>query len=102
MSKLIPQTMLEAIPNLYDTENVKDPICHIKLFTPDSNWTWHIIEMSKDDKDTCFGYVIGHESELGYFNLSEIEKVRGGLGLAVELDTNFKATHLSEVKRGAK
>lgn len=49
MSKLIPTSMLEAIPNLYDSENEKDPICHIKLFTPDSNWTWHIIEISKED-----------------------------------------------------
>ena len=102
MSKLIPQTMLEAIPNLYDTENVKDPICHIKLFTPDSNWTWYIIEISQDDKNTCFGYVVGHESELGYFNLSEIEEVRGALVFAVERDTNFNPTHLSEVKRGVK
>ena len=57
MSKLIPHSMLEAIPNLYDTEDVKDPICHIKNFTPDSSWTWYIIEFSKEDKNTCFGYV---------------------------------------------
>ena len=57
MSKLIPGSMLEAIPNLYDTEDVKDPICHIKIFTPDSSYTWYIIEFSKEDKNTCFGYV---------------------------------------------
>lgn len=94
--------MLEAIPNLYETEDVKDPICHIKLFTPDSNWTWYIIEISKDDNNTCFGYVVGHEAELGYFSLSEIEEVRGSLGLAVERDTSFTPKPLSEVKRGAK
>jgi len=101
MSKLIPTSMLEAIPNLYETEDIKDPLCHIKLFTPDSNWTWYIIEFSKDDQNTCFGYVIGHEAELGYFSLSEIEEVRGGLGLTVELDTSFTPTLLSEVKRGS-
>jgi len=99
MSKLIPTSMLEAIPNLYATEEIKDPVCHIKLFTPDSSWSWYIIEFSKD-KNTCFGYVIGHESELGYFNLSEIEEVRGNLGLAVERDTSFIPTLLSVVKRG--
>jgi len=100
MSKLIPTSMLEAIPNLYDTEDVKDPICHIKLFTPDSNWTWYIIEFSQEDKNTCFGYVVGHEAELGYFSLSEIEEVRGNLGLTVERDTSFTPVCLSEVKRG--
>ena len=100
MSKLIPNTLLEAIPNLYETEDVKDPICHIKLFTPDSNWTWYITEISKEDINSCFGFVIGHESELGYFNLDEIEAVRGTLGLPVERDTSFIPPLLSEVKRG--
>lgn len=31
MSKLIPNSMLEAIPNLYKTEDVKDTICHSSL-----------------------------------------------------------------------
>ncbi len=100
MSKLIPNTLLEAIPNLYETENVKDPICHIKLFTPDSNWTWYITEFSQEDNDTCFGYVVGHESELGYFSLKEIESAKGILGLPVERDIHFTPTLLSEVKRG--
>ena len=102
MSKLIPTLLLEAIPNLYDTEDVKDPICHIKLFTPDSSWTWYIIECSQEDKNQCFGFVIGHESELGYFNLNEIENLTGPLGLPVELDTSFTPVCLSEVKRGVK
>ena len=100
MSKLIQDPMLETVPNLYSTEDIKDPLCHIKLFTPDSNWTWYIIEISKEDKNLCFGYVIGLESELGYFNLQEIEELRGSLGLAVEVDTSFTPTLLSEVKRG--
>jgi len=47
MQTLIPQELLDKLPNLYDTENTKDPICHIKLFTPDSNWTFYILEFSK-------------------------------------------------------
>ena len=100
MSKLIPQTMLEAIPNLYATEDVKDPICHIKLFTPDSNWTWYIIEFSQENQDLCFGYVVGLENELGYFSLSDLENVRGVFSLPIERDTSFTPTLLSEVKRG--
>ncbi|EHP30588.1 hypothetical protein SMGD1_2065 [Sulfurimonas gotlandica GD1] len=48
----------------------------------------------------CFGYVIGHESELGYFNLDELESVRSVLGLPVERDLHFTPTLLSVVKRG--
>jgi len=98
MGKLIPKTLLNDIPDLYETENQKDPLCYVKLFTPDSNWTWYIIEFSKSDIDTCYGYVKGLESELGYFTLAELETVHGALGLGVERDLCFTPTHLSKLK----
>ena len=100
MTKLIPNDLITAIPNLYTTEDEEDPICHMKLFTPDANWTWFVTELSVSDGDTCFGYVVGLERELGYFSLSEIEGIRGHLGLPVERDLGFKPTKLLEVKRG--
>jgi len=48
MSKLISDDLITTIPNLYSTEDENDPICHIKLFTPDANWTWYITEFSID------------------------------------------------------
>ena len=99
MGKLVLQTLLSDIPDLYATENLKDPLCCVKLFTPDSNWSWYIIEFSKADRDTCYGYVQGLESELGYFTLSELEKVHGALGLAVERDLHFTPTLLSTIKK---
>ena len=48
MQTLIPPELLNTLPNLYDTENEKDPICQIKLFTPDSNWTFYILEFFLD------------------------------------------------------
>jgi len=98
MKKLIPQSILSDIPDLYETEGTLDPLCRVKLFTPDANWTWYIIEISKEDKDYCFGYVVGLESELGYFTLSEIKSLRGPLGLPVERDEYFTPTPFSKVK----
>lgn len=97
--QLIPKESLKAIPLLYATEKQTDPICHIKLFTPDSNWTWYIIEISQSDNDTCYGYVQGLESELGYFSLKELESIRGQFNLAIELDITFKPIPLSQVKK---
>lgn len=99
MSKLISQTLLSEIPDLYETENSLNPICQVKLFTPDSNWTWYIIELSKVDVKTCYGYVEGLESELGYFSLEELESLHGPLGLAIERDLSFKPTPFSKIKR---
>lgn len=45
-----------------------------------------------------FGLVSGQEVELGYFALSELEQVRGPLGLPIERDLHFKPTTLRELK----
>ena len=99
MNKLIPQTLLSDIPDLYETEGSLNPIFHIKLFTPDSNFTWYIIEFSKADAKTCYGYVQGMDSELGYFTLEELESIHGPLGLAIERDLSFIPTPFSQIKR---
>ena len=92
--KLIPDT--HQIPLLYTTEDNTNPLCHIKLFTPDVNWTWYIIEMD-ETQELCFGYVVGLESELGYFSLSELKSVRGALNLPVERDLSFSPLCLNDV-----
>lgn len=93
--RLIPKK--HTVPLLYATEDVENPLCHIKLFTPDSNWSWYIIEID-EFSEVCFGYVVGLERELGYFTISELEQVRGALGLPVESDLSFTPTLLSDVK----
>ena len=99
MGNLISNEILKSIPNLYETEDQNDPLCHIKLFTPDSDFTWYIIEYSKSDSNTCYGYIIGLDNELGYFTLKELESVRGSLGLPIEIDSSFTATPLSTIKK---
>ena len=99
MSKLIPLTLLSDIPDLYKTEGETNPMCHVKLFTPDSNFTWFIIELSKADAKTCYGYVQGLESELGYFSLEELESIHGPLGLAIERDLSFTPTPFVTIKK---
>ncbi len=72
-----------------------EAIAYARLFIPDSDWVWYITEF--DGQDTLFGLVIGHERELGYFSLSELEAVRGPLGLPIERDLHFTPTPLREL-----
>jgi Protein of unknown function (DUF2958) len=95
---LIPHQLLRTIPDLYQTEESPEPICHVKLFLPSTNWTWYIMEISKQDQNLCFGYVIGLENELGYFSLEELEALQTSLGVSVERDESFKPTPLSKIK----
>lgn len=98
MATLIPDELLSSIPKLYDTEDQTNPTCWIKLFSPDSNWTWFIIEYSADT-NTAYGYVQGLESELGYFDLNELESIRGPLNLTIELDYSFTPTPFATIKK---
>ncbi|WP_226803154.1 DUF2958 domain-containing protein [Aliarcobacter butzleri] len=54
---------INTIPELYDTQDLKDPICQIKLFLADSSFTWYIIELDRADLNTCYGFVDGLECQ---------------------------------------
>ncbi len=92
----IPDDLRGRIPPLYATENDPNPTVHVKLFTPDSNWTWYITEF--DGEDLCFGYVVGHAAELGYFCLSEIARATGPHGLRIERDVFFEPQPLNNIR----
>lgn len=65
----------------------------IKLFTSDAQCTWLLSELDPEDPDIAFGLCdlgMGHP-ELGSVRISEIESVRGTLGLKVERDRHFEA-----------
>ncbi len=72
----------------------------VKFFTPDSCWTWWAVSASQDEKSgdvQFFGLVDGLEKELGYFWLSELEGIRGPLGLQIERDLYWNPVPLSEL-----
>ena len=93
--ELMPTDIAERIPPLYATEHEADPMVHLKWFTPDSSWTWFVTEYDPQDR-LCFGLVHGHERELGYFSLDEIESVLGPLGLRIERDLYWERRPLSQ------
>jgi hypothetical protein len=95
-ASLLTAEIKARLPQLGATENQADPIVQVKFFTPDAQWTWYATEF--DGEDTFFGYVKGDFPELGYFSLSEIQAVRGRLGLPVERDQYFKPVPLSQVQ----
>jgi len=75
--ELLTKEIRSRLPPLYSTEAESDPLIVVKFFTPDSNWTWYATEFDGDD--LFFGLVIGFETELGYFRLSELQGARDRL-----------------------
>jgi hypothetical protein len=93
----MPAQLAAQLPALYATDRQGDQaIAYAKYFTPDSSWTWFVSEY--DGEDECFGLVVGFERELGYFRLSELQAVRGPLGLRIERDLHWTPRPLSECR----
>ena len=97
--ELLPVELRKTLPPLYSQESCPTPIVHVKLFTPDSPFTWFVTEgAEQEDGDwLLFGFVIGLEEEWGYSLLSELASARGPLGLPVERDLWFKPGPIDQV-----
>ena len=90
---LLTKAIRRRLPPLYAKEEKGlEALAIVKFFTPDSSWTWYASEF--DGEDLFFGLAVGFEAELGYFRLSELQSVRGKLGLPVERDRFFTPTPL--------
>ena len=103
--KLLTKEIREKLPPLYAQDGKGGKaIAYLKLFTPDSSFTWWITEGSpiKDESDAevdyhFFGLVEGQFKELGYVSLKEIEEVRGPMGLPIERDLHWQPKTLEEI-----
>ena len=92
---LLTKEIRKKLPPLYSQEDKgENAIAQVKFFTPDNNWTWYATEF--DGKDLFFGKVIGFETELGYFSLSELQSTKGPLGLHIERDKFFDPKPLKD------
>jgi hypothetical protein len=99
--KLLTKEIRNSLPKLYATESIpsNEKVAVAKFFYPYGRGTWYATEF--DGEDTFFGYVVSMLGpdcdEYGYFSLSELESVKGPLGLGIERDIAFRPTKLSEL-----
>ncbi len=95
--KLLTKALEKRFKQVGSQEAVgENAVVLAKFFTPDSNWTWYASEYDPRTK-TFFGLVDGFEKEYGYFNLDELESVRGALGLPIERDLYFSEATFKEI-----
>ncbi len=103
--KLMTKELGDTIPALYANEHAADydsVLAPAKLFSPYTGWRWFITEW--DPKTgTCFGLVEGFETEIGYFDLTELAEATlfGGVP-AVERDLYWQPKTIGEIRRGSR
>jgi len=95
--KLLTKEIRKKLPPLYSQDGKGGKaVAYLKLFSPSSSWTWYISEGSPvtdaqgvEVDFKFFGLVDGQCKELGYVMLSELESVRGPMGLPIERDLYY-------------
>lgn len=102
--KLLTKEIRKKLPPLYAQDGKGGKaVAYLKLFTPDSSFSYFLTEGSPITEDgqerdfKFFGLVEGQCKELGYVMLSELESVRGPMGLPIERDLWWKPKTLEEI-----
>jgi Protein of unknown function (DUF2958) len=117
---LLTKTIAKTLPALYETDGVPfaQKRAMLKMFDPTGRGTWFAWEAnailadgsevplktaSADYVDVrFFGFVIsplGEDcDEMGYFDLSELQRVRGRFGLRIERDTFFRPETMANLE----
>ena len=95
--QLLTKKIRAKLPPLGATQeqDLKETIAWVKFFTPDGGWTWYAAEF--DGHDIFWGLVFGIEKEFGTFSLTELQSLRGALGLPVERDRFYSPQSLEEL-----
>src|SRR5258707_13976994 len=97
--KLMTDELRGKLPKLYATEHTPmlEKVVQASYFLPGSFWYWYPVEF--DGNDTFWGVVAGDFVEFGYFQLSELQSIRGPWGLPMERDVYWDPTFIVEVVR---
>lgn len=80
-----------------EKKELGEQIVIVKFFDPTGSWTWYATEFDGDD--IFFGLVDGFELEWGPFRLSELQSVKGPLGLGIERDLHFGMPMIKDISR---
>ena len=96
--KLLTKALLQKFKKIGCQEDVADPLVIAKFFTPMTNWTRYATEYDPDTR-MFFGLVDGHEAELWYFSLDELQNYKGRFGIWIERDIHFDPINLSSLQK---
>lgn len=99
--KLMTKALRDKLPALYSTDGIPadEKRIVVKFFDPCGSWTWYVVEGDPEGEDIRFyGLVHGQEKEWGYFMLSELQSVKGPMGVGIERDLHFGAKTISDLR----
>ena len=104
--KLLTAEIKRNLPELYSGDGIDlgDKTVAVKFFDPCGAGTWYAFEgeETEDGDWYFFGWaeILPGCGEMGYFLLSELEAVRGPLGLGIERDLHLGNPKFRDTRHG--
>ena len=95
--KLLTKEITEKLQEQFSKGADFDQMVVAKLFDPCGSWSWYLLNQDPEDPDYLWGIVQGFEVEMGSISLSELESVRGALGIGIERDLHFTPIPANEL-----
>lgn len=95
--KLLTKEITKKLQEQYSMGSDLNQMVIAKFFDPCGSWSWYVMNQDPEDPDYLWGIVDGFAVEMGSFSLSELESVKGALGLGIERDLYFTMMSAREV-----
>ena len=95
--KLLTKAITEKATKQYSQGADLNQNIVAKFFNPCGSWTWYLMNLDPEDNDYAWGIVDGFEVAEGSFSISELESVKGPLGIGIERDIHFEPKPAKEI-----
>ncbi len=94
--ELLTQDDKKQLPRFETTQGSLDPIVHVLFQMPMLDWTWYVIECN--GKNEVFALEERERAKWGFYNLEELQELRGPFGLRVQRAQRYRSMPLSKAR----
>ena len=94
--ELLTQEDKRQVPRLEMTMGSLDPMVRVLFHMPMLDWTWYVIEYN--GKNEVFALEERERTKWGFYNLDELQDLRGPFGLRVQRAQKYLPMPLSQAR----
>ncbi len=94
--ELLTQEDKRQIPRFEMTMGALDPMVHVVFHMPMLDWTWYVIEYN--GKNEVFALEERERTKWGFYDLNELQDLRGPFGLRVQRAQHYLPMPLGQAR----
>ena len=94
--ELLTRADKRQIPRFEMTMGSLDPTVHVLFHVPMLDWTWYVIECNGNDQ--VFALEERERTKWGFYDLQELQELRGPFGLRIQQAQWYHSMPLSQAR----